>query len=528
MPKPSSRVLRLGLVLIWLAIVVLLMNRHVMWRDEVRGIIFAERGDTILGMWRGLRGDAHPALWHLLLRAAYGVFASPLVLPGVALAIAIAAAVLLALCAPFGLSLIALILAGDFFLYEYAVMARNYGISMVILFGLALAYPRWRTRGWPLGLLLFLLCNTNVHSVMLAGAFLLFWGLELLAARGLRWTPALRGWLIAALMTLAGALLCAVTIYPTVNDAAVTAHPGGIHFGEIARAILIPARSFTDLLIYRPFFAFDPGAHPTLIYNGKLTVALSALMLLAALQFVRAPAALAAALVSLLLFSLLFTIVYPGSYRHEALWLVFLIALRWLMGARGALSGGSGLPLRIQQTGTAAFVALLGLQALAGVSHVATLLRPSPPESQAYALAQAIRANPQLRDAVIIADPDWFTETLHYYLPNRSWFVREQRYGDIAIFTRHARQNIALADMHLAALRLNAETRRPVVILLSMKLDAAAPAQTLTEGYANTFRTTAAQTRAFLAATCELGHFRPAVSDEAYDAYVLGGPCKPR
>jgi hypothetical protein len=45
-------------------------------------------------------------------------------------------------------------------------MARNYGIGMLILFALAIAYQRWRGRGVALGALLFLLANTNVIATI--------------------------------------------------------------------------------------------------------------------------------------------------------------------------------------------------------------------------------------------------------------------------------------------------------------------------------------------------------------------------
>ena len=80
----------------------------------------------------------------------------------------------------------ALAMFGAFFVHEYTVVSRNYGVSMLTMFVFAWAYPRWRHGGVGLGLVLALLCNTNVPSVMIAGALGLFWGAQILSEDGWR------------------------------------------------------------------------------------------------------------------------------------------------------------------------------------------------------------------------------------------------------------------------------------------------------------------------------------------------------
>jgi hypothetical protein len=61
---------------LWLAAAGALAWRHVMWRDEVRALSTATQGENWIAMLRGLHGEGHPALWYLLLRAAYGITAA--------------------------------------------------------------------------------------------------------------------------------------------------------------------------------------------------------------------------------------------------------------------------------------------------------------------------------------------------------------------------------------------------------------------------------------------------------------------
>src|SRR6516164_4476184 len=114
-----------------------------------------------------------------MLRAADFVFGDAGVLLVVSVMVATAAVLLLGLRSPFGWRFIGLLVFSKAMLFEYSVMARNYGISMLLLFLLAACYQRYRERNIVLGMLLFLLANTNLHSVLLTGAFLLFWLIDI-------------------------------------------------------------------------------------------------------------------------------------------------------------------------------------------------------------------------------------------------------------------------------------------------------------------------------------------------------------
>lgn len=190
--RRNARPIRLILLVAWVSVAGWLAAEHVMWRDEVRALTMSQTGDTVWAMVRAIHDEGHPALWYLLLRAAYGLTGLREVLPGLALLFGASAAVLFACRAPFRPLVLAAGLFGAFFCYEYTVMARNYGVSMLLIFGFAQAYSRWRARGIGLGVLLALLCNTNVPSVLAAGALALFWGVEILSGERVGWTPVWR------------------------------------------------------------------------------------------------------------------------------------------------------------------------------------------------------------------------------------------------------------------------------------------------------------------------------------------------
>ena len=518
---------RLALFAVWLAIVLILAWHHAFWRDEVRAYSIALQGDDVVGMLKALHGEGHPAVWYLMLRTAHAVFHTPLVLPAVSLLTATAAVLLLALRSPFRLWVLGLVLFGGVGLYEYVVVSRNYGISMLAMFLLAWLYPRYRDRGIALGLLLALLANTNAHSALLVAAFLLFWLLDAAIQHGLRWTPALRSFGLNAVVAVIGVGLCAATIYPTFNDAALVDHGAAFAPGRLLEAAALPASQFPELVTHHPWQLLKLLG----LRNEASRAALAALMSLAMVGstfgLLRRPAAFVAALAALLMFSLFFAVISPGAYRHEALWLMFLLSMYWIALRRDparelAVPPRSKAPLKAASWAGAGLLAgLLALQLPDSALALVNLLPGRPPLSQSASFAAFIGKHPELAHATVIAEPDHFAEALPYYLPNPIYMLHEQVYRPYVKFTRAVRAETSLDDVLKAAEQVAASTRRPVVILMATALDPAAPAKSVREGYNWRFDTTPEQVRAFEAATRKLGHFGPAITDESYDAYVL-------
>ena len=507
-----DRALRIGLYAAWAAFTLYLVLNHTFWRDEVRALTIALDGDSLGAMLRGLHGEGHPAIWYLLLRGAHALVPIREVLPAVAWLVAAAATALFVFRSPFRPAMIALILMSGFALYEYPVVARNYGIAMLAMFALAVLYPRYRDRGVTIGIVLVILCNTNVPADLLAAAFLLFWLVELVCEEGLKWGPKYRLFLLNAGLAALGAVLCFVTVFPTVHDAAPIVIPRGIGLATtIAKAVFIPALSFSDLL--------PPG-----VRGNAATAALFDIVIFGSLLgLARSPAALLSALAALVGFELFCQLIYPGYYRHECLFIVFLITLYWLVanGRGGDWPGRASLDLLVE-LGTALFVVLLAVQVVIAAGRIAAGFRGAP-YSRSRDLADLLRRD-HLERAIVIGDPDMFLEALPYYAPNPLYFMREQRFGRFVYFIRRIRTDLTLDDYLTDARALQARTHRPVVILVKNRLDRQARPFQIHEVHIWNFSGTSDQIRRFQAATRILVRFGPAVTDESYDVYLLNPP----
>jgi hypothetical protein len=516
---------------VWICLVSLMAWHHDFWRDEVRAFSIAISGRNVVEMFKSLHGEGHPAVWYLLLRSSYFVFRSPTVLPLVSICIAALAALLLVLRSPFSWWMIALLLLNNLLLFEYSVMARNYGISVLLLFLLANFYWRYRTNSVWLGILLFLLANTNAHSVLLVGAFLLYWLIDILGEYGSGWTQAFKTFLINAAISMAGVAVCFVTIFPTFNDAALISLPDEVSLRPLADMIVLPAGSFQDMW---PSWA-KLGLLLSDSKSGTLeTLMKSILMFGSLLGLIRSPGAFISGLAALISFSLFFRIITPGEYRHEALWLFFLVSLYWIVNSRNAVKelymSSSLKSLRNLASGAGSFLMtlLVALQALnvggggnGGVKGaIAGLAFGGPPLSRARDFSAFVSERSDLQDAIIIADPDYLLEALPYYIPNATYLIREGRFGHWVKFAKNARLSIDLDDILAAAKTLRMESGKPILILLRQKLDLS-KSQIYHEGYNWTLLTTPDQVSDFLTTTRHLVRFGPAISDETFDVYLL-------
>ncbi len=525
----SRRVASLWVCLIFAAAITWLAVQHVMWRDEVRALSFALQGQSVREMLH-LLSDGHPALWHLMLRGLHALTGTVLVLPALAWVVAMAAALLLAWRSPFAWPIVALILLGRGALYDYSVVARNYGISLLLMLAFAALYSRFRQRGIVLGVVLALLANCNVHSTILVGGFLLFWLGDLHAEASSRERPPAWGhFALNAAIAVVGIALCAATVYPTANDAAERAFPAGPVWVTALRALLLPDEAFRDLLrtgdVDALLTSHFPQAWPPM--SILLRVLATAFLVGSTLGLVVRPAAMVASWVTLIAFSLLSAFIYQGAYRHHALWLVFLVSLYWIAAAgEPAVAVLPRWKRRLRALGLVLFVALLAMQAALGVGKVAPIALGTASESRSRDLARLLEADPRLRDAILVADPDYLVEPLPYYLPTRAYLMREGRFGQTVTFSRHARQVLSLDEVLREARGLQQRDGRPVVILLAARLDPAQPARAIAEGYSWTFTTTPGQVGAFLAATDRIASFGPVLccTEESFDVYVLKKP----
>lgn len=181
-------------LLVWLAWVGFQLSRHEMWRDEMLPWAMAVSSPTWSAWLQNIHYDPHPKLWHLLLFLTSRLTGDLRAVQGLHVLIAAASCWLVLRRAPFAWVDRVLLIFGYFFVYEYAVISRNYALGVLGLCAYCATDRRKDLVPW---LLLSFMALTSLHALIVACAL----GLGRVLQRG--WCGG-RGPGLLALAALAG------------------------------------------------------------------------------------------------------------------------------------------------------------------------------------------------------------------------------------------------------------------------------------------------------------------------------------
>jgi hypothetical protein len=479
---------------------------HETWRDEMRALSLALEPDSWLGLPATLRDEGHPALWHLLLRIAHGVIGSSAVLPIVTAVVGIAGAALLYFGSPLPTWWRAGFLFGWVPLFSASILRRNYGITMLLLFAFCWLVTRAKPRPLLAAASLALLANTNVYGTMMAGCFALVlavdcWRRQAGAAR-----------LAAALgLVAAGVAVAAWTMLPSPQSRLLPAPVEAVT--GLAGAVLDGIARFPHTC--GPVFGHGAVAWPFVLLTVAATL-VTPHVALAVLAFFAGAAWFIGR-------------VYTALPHHLGMLFLVLVAATWLRAAAaGAARSAPRSPLQRFAWPLLLFVAwppLLALHAYRGLRAVKSeveSLNTCAPE------LAALLDRPDLRDAVLIGEPDYFLDALPAYRDNPIWVWRENRFARRVSWTTANRSAGDLDGLVAAARAVQRDSARPVLLVIGKQIPLEQPLADVVHGYGTRFSWTAAQHRAFAAAT-ELVARLPADAsgfrgDEHYDVYRLRAP----
>ncbi|MET0514211.1 MAG: hypothetical protein ABW047_02630 [Nitrospiraceae bacterium] len=514
LPEKDSALFYWALFIAWGIVVSATLPYHEFWRDEVRALSYAMGSSTLTDLLRSLENEGHPALWHLLLYAGYRATASTLVLPVLSFLIAAAAVYLFIFFSPFPRWIKTLFVFSGLPIYEYSVMARNYGISMLLLFAFAAAYPSRKTHPLMVGCILAFLCNTNIHSLILGCLLMGFWMWDTFFTER-RPFLSKEGYKLYAAMgiVIAGNASALYTVWPTeqIVTSGTTSYTMAQIREALATAIVAPATQFNDLF---------PNWFPIKLRIASLLWAVIGL-------FVRPPIFFIA-YAALLILSVFFSIVYMGFYRHQGLLVVFLVSLYWIVLDKE----GSGLPYKpshkiFQVWFYGGLAALLASIVTTGAMHVYRDWTYQKSASKAFA-QEFLRTHQEFEDAILVGEPDYLLEAVHYYAKNRHYIVREKRFGNTVRFVRSAQLNLRMGELLCAAWRIQKEESKPVLIVLGHRYlggsswDASTSPKSISYPFQRTFTWSTEEIADWKRHTKVQRQFdENVIGDEAYTVYSL-------
>lgn len=163
----------LALALPFLVLLYVQLAHHVLWRDELNALGIVWASPTIPSLFWHIHHEGHPWLWYVILWIPSRFTQSVLVLKVVQGIVSTAIILFVALRSPFRRWEKALLLAGYFFVFEYTVLSRMYGVMLLAF----VVYLYWRTihRDSPVvsALLLGVMASVDTIGIILSIALIL-------------------------------------------------------------------------------------------------------------------------------------------------------------------------------------------------------------------------------------------------------------------------------------------------------------------------------------------------------------------
>jgi len=511
---PGSVRFALCLCVLHFSMLLWFFQAHELWRDEVRALNIVLESDSPLALLRNLHNEGHPALWYLVLYVGYGIFHTKAVLVVASLLIAEAAVFVFVAYAPFPRWQRVLFSLGLLPIYEYSIVCRNYGQAMLLGFVLCALYPRRFERPLVFAGVIALFANTTALCAVLATGMTALWLLEYLYLSFVRkelTTDALGRVASGGVLATLG-IAASVAVFRADSESIFFHHAQHLGVDTALAAwfqhLASPAAQLKDLFLL----------------SGPLPVEV-AVWLLTVYLLLRNP------FIGLLFYGSVLTadmfaiLIYPPEIRHKALVYLMTVMALWLDAQQ---------PTRELPRWRNAFCApltpvlsgLIPLMFAIMVGHGYQSLHYDHERrlSGARWLAQLIESRPDLKDAIVIGEPELRIEALSYYVDNPIYQAREGRFSRKVNFSRLATGALTLDSLIATSRELRAAHGKPVLLVFGPVLSPAGPFAMMhtTVKY---FSYDPVQLERFRASTRLLGTMRNNVHQvfdpEEFDVYLL-------
>ena len=477
----------LGLTFLFLAVGAFTASHHEMWRDEIQAWLLARDSTSLFNLFANLKYEGHPGLWHLCLMPLSRITHSPVMMQMLHLLITGVTVYLFVRYAPFNWFQKLLFCFGYFVLYEYAIVARNYALGLLLITVFCVLFKERYKRFIWVGCVLFLLAHTSVHALIVAiavgialcceyffgGRFLKSLSQEVEAIEDKR--PI---WIGFALIGV-GILTAVLQLNPPPDTGFAVAWNFNFETKRVNDIVKLISRAY--LPVTRPVFGFW-GSNLLTTYPFFVLIQVSLcyfLMLFSLLLFHKRPTALLIYLISTFGLLTFFYVKYHGSIRHHGfLFLAFLMCC-WIyrdspvikLGKAEQQDTDSAIDRVLNMVATVLVTLLLICHAIGGI----TAVRMEHRHIFSYGKLTAEYIKSQgMQDLPMVGDIDYAVSTVVGYLekPRQVYYPRGSRLGSFVRWDKARTHDAPDTLVIEAAKTLSVEKNKEVLIILNRALGA--------------------------------------------------------
>lgn len=484
------------LVSIFLLLGLVGVFNHEMWRDELQAWMIARDSSSLIDLYKNLRYEGHPSLWYFFLYVITRFTDNPLAMQLLHLVIASVTVYIFAKFSPFTKLQKILFSFGYFPFYEYHLIGRNYSLGILFIFLFCHFFTKIKRNYLVLSIVLTFLANTNVYGTIVAislAATLIF---ENFLSRKSKKIEKFS--FINILILTCGVAIAIVQVIPP-NDA---------KFQGIIKSNLTPINHINYLLFsivpavwksYIPvpnFFNYNFWNTNFFVNNDSsklitLCICLLSLILLfsATVLFFQQPVALFAytfGTSSLIWFGYE---KFFGDLRHHGHLFILFIACLWIANyyspsdsrfqARNvAIARIKNLSVFLSDRKKTYINILLCIHLLSGVyAYSMDLIYPFSASKE----VASFLTNRQLKDTLIIGSQDNEVSPIAALTNKSIYYIESSGFGSFINWNQ--RKNLDLVEITNKISMLAKQSDRPILLILSYRLDKQILGLALTEIY---------------------------------------------
>lgn len=504
-----NNVASIFILLVWLSIVIFVSAKHELWRDEVRALSIALEPESFWQLPMFLKNEGHPILWYFIIRFGYWVTQTPEILKIISICIGFGGVTLFFRWAPFPVWQKIIFLGGVLPVYEYTIMTRNYGISMLLFFLFAELYSQRKNIPLVIAIVLVALANTNVHSCILTCVFLALWFYDDIVSQYNFLTMGRTSILFIAFSLVAiGILFSVFTSLP--NQDTIVIKGGSLTASHVVDAIWKN--------IKHPGITFDS------VLFGFPTVLLRDLLLWLLIAGLLVQARMAISLFTgMVLLGSFFTVVYSGELRHQGIFIIFMISLYWIVRRQRPMQANVEPIKYLHFIHKISVYVVLSLIFIAHLIFSIKMIRNDilKEMSSSMAFGRFLNTHIEYKNAIIIGEPDYLLESLPYYLSNPIYIPREERFGKYVMFTKASKNKMSVGELLNIARHVKISEKRPVLIAFG-HFDIFNGNKSLKYySYNKVITWSPKELTDFRNETVRLAEFKSSLTDENYEIYLM-------
>ncbi len=484
-PRPSGLPSKENYYAISVTVVFLLAGgiaalHHEMWRDEIQAWLLARDSSSVLELLANMKYEGHPALWHLCLMPLSRITASPIIMQAFHLLIAATTVFLFTRFAPFNKVQKFLFSFGYFALYEYAIVARNYAIGVLLITIFCVLYKDRHRRFVWIGIILILLAHTSVHALIVTIAI----GIALICEYVYFYCckknelPENRQhiWIGFALIGL-GITTAVLQLNPPTD----TGFAVGWHFKYDMQRINNITKIITQAMLPLPRASMGFwGSHLLNQYTLFQFIRLPLcylIVLWCILRFIKHPTALLIYLIATVGLLTFFYVKYGGSIRHHGFLFFVFVLTSWVYHDCPEINlPFNSICIFAQRCFSFVFTCILIFHYLGGITAITMDYRHI--FSNGKRTAEFIKQQ-DMQEVLMVGDTDFAVSTVVGYLGKKEiYYPKGSRFGSFVRWDKARTHGVSNAKIVEASELLSTQSTRDVLIIMNRKL-----AVELTEEY---------------------------------------------